>query len=83
MSNKYCDKHNAGWSDKHYSSCPYCQEDSKMLIPEHEQQNVLDIFWSMLRYIEVRVKEEDILAMRDVEYAYKLLNRLGITKSCP
>jgi len=30
MSNKYCEKHNAGWSDKHYSLCPYCQQEENM-----------------------------------------------------
>jgi hypothetical protein len=56
---------------------------NKMIIPEDKQQDLLDVLWPILVHVESRVKQEDILIRRDVEFAFKLLNQLKITTARP
>jgi hypothetical protein len=42
-----------------------------------------ELFWQMLRYLEVHTKPEDILIRRDIEDGYKLWNKLHNTDMKP
>lgn len=42
-----------------------------------------ELFWQMLRYLEVHTKPEDILIRRDIEDGYKLWNKLHNTNMEP
>lgn len=53
-----------------------------MLIPEDRQQDVLDVFWVLLREAEVRASKHPI-ARRDVEAGYRLMRDLGVTTAYP
>lgn len=55
-----------------------------MLIPEEEQENVLNTLWVFLRNIESKVDPKvNILDKNDVEGCYRLLTRIGMIKSKP
>ena len=47
-------------------------------IPEHEVENVLSVYWQMLREIECHTRpDEDPCNARLVEGAYRVLHRCG------
>lgn len=53
-------------------------------IPHDEQENVLGVLWALLREVEERTDpKKDVLAARDVEGAYTLLNKIGYTQATP
>jgi len=57
-----------------------------MKIPEDEQENVLHLFWIMLRECEsqaVRGDKHDPCLKITVEGGYTVLNRIGLTKNQP
>lgn len=48
-----------------------------MLIPENRQQDILDVFWVLLRTIESTATDKDVLDRRDVECGYRILRDIG------
>ena len=53
-------------------------------IPENEHENVLDLFWQMLRTLDAHLKpEEDAVCALTVSASYDLMNRIGMTKARP
>ena len=56
----------------------------KHIIPQKEQQNVVDVFWVLLKTLEYKIdSESSILDKRIVECSYDLLNRIGVTQARP
>lgn len=49
-----------------------------MLIPEDEQENIIHVYWVLLRELESRIGKNDVLTKISVEGAYDLLSRLKI-----
>ncbi len=58
---------------------------NETLIPEDEQQNVLDVLWVLLMDVEESVHNprKDLFKRLNTESAYNLLNRIGYTKTRP
>jgi len=55
-----------------------------MLIPEDEQQNVLDVLWVLLSNVESKTDpKKSVLDKLEVEGAYNLLNRIKFTHHRP
>lgn len=58
--------------------------DSKHKIPAGEEDNILSVYWQMLKEIEAHTKpDRDPLNALLVRGAYKVLNRIGYTKAVP
>jgi len=55
---------------------------AKQIIPEKEQQNVLDILWLLLQEAEGKCSNDPTMKMW-VSQTYDLLNRIGFTKHRP
>lgn len=56
---------------------------SEYNIPEDEVENVLSVYWSMLRVLESRTIESDVITKMLVDDAYTLLNRINATDARP
>lgn len=52
-------------------------------IPEEEVENLLGIYWQMLRDLESRNTDRDVLSNILVKDAYTVLNRCGVTNARP
>lgn len=55
----------------------------KFEIPEDEVENILSVYWSMLREIESKATDDDVLNKMLVDDAYSLLNRCKISDVRP
>ena len=53
------------------------------ILTKDEAQNLLDMYWSMLRNLESNAKPEDTLDRYQVESAYMVWNRIYNTKLKP
>ncbi len=61
-----------------------CNKELQSIIPFDEQQNVLDVYWVLLRSVESRTdNKKNILDANDVTQAYNLLNKIKFTPHRP
>jgi len=52
-------------------------------IPEEEVENILSIYWQLLRELETKVTPDNVLDKMLVDSAYTVLNRSGISDVRP
>ena len=52
-------------------------------IPEHETENILDLYWQILRDLESKHPNDMYIQQVIVHAAYTVLNRCGITDLRP